>query len=189
MPRILLPDPPLTDGVVTLRPPTESDAEAVYEYCQDPEIGRWTVIPDPYSLEDARTWIASAGNGPAAGDEVGFVIASASDDSPLGSCGLTRIHWEDLRAEIGYVVAASARRKGLGTRALRLLSRWALEELGLERVEAPVHPRNEPSQRLARAAGFTEEGLFRSYRERKGRREDYLIFSLIKSDLDHRQRR
>jgi len=183
MPSIPLPDPPLSDGVVTLRPPTEADAEGVREYCQDPEVGRWTVVPSPYSLADARAWIASAASGPAGGERAEFLMVSAGDGRPLGSCGLPRIDWPDLCAEIGYLVAAPARRRGIGTRAIRLLSRWALDELGLERIEILVHPANEPSRGLARAAGFTEEGLLRSYRDRKGVREDRVVHSLIRGDL------
>jgi RimJ/RimL family protein N-acetyltransferase len=183
MPSIPLPDPPFSDGVVTLRAPNESDLEAVYEYCQDPEIGRWTTIPAPYTREDARTWFASIPRGLENGEQVGFLAVSNADGTLLGSCGVDHIDWGDLRSEIGYVIAARARRQGFGTRALRLLSRWALGGLGLERVEAFVHPENEPSRRLALAAGLTEEGVLRSYRERKGVREDYVVFSLIRADL------
>jgi RimJ/RimL family protein N-acetyltransferase len=182
MPRIPLPNPPLSDGVVTLRPPTAADAGAVVEYCQDPEIGRWTVVPSPYELRDAHTWIASAESGPRTGERAEFLIVS-SEGAAVGSCGLARVHWQDLRGEIGYLIAAPARRTGVGTRAVRLLSHWALEGLGLERLEILVHPDNEPSRRLARAAGFTEEGLLRSYRERKGEREDYVVFSLLRDEL------
>jgi RimJ/RimL family protein N-acetyltransferase len=186
MPAIPLPNPALSDGVVTLRPPVEADAEAVCDYCQDPEIGRWTVVPAPYSREDALSWIASAASGPPAGERAEFLIVSAGDAGPLGSCGLARVFWEEKCGEIGYLVAAPARRQGVGARAVRLLSRWALEELGLERVEILVNPDNLPSRRLALAAGFSEEGLLRSYRERKGTREDRVVFSLIRADLGAR---
>jgi RimJ/RimL family protein N-acetyltransferase len=183
MPRIPLPNPPLSDGVVTLRPPTAADAEAVCEYCQDPEIGRWTVVPSPYELKDAHTWIASAASGPRTGERAEFLIVSSGNGAALGSCGLARVHWQDLRGEIGYLIAAAARRTGVGTRAVRLLARWGLEDLGLERLEILVNPDNQPSRRLALAAGFTEEGVLRSYRERKGEREDYVVFSLLRGEL------
>jgi RimJ/RimL family protein N-acetyltransferase len=183
MPEIPLPDPPLRDGEVALRPPTADDLEAVVEYCQDPEIGRWTAIPSPYSRDDARHWLASIEPDRRAGKALALLTVSARDGRLLGSCGLVHLDWQNLSAEAGYVVAAWARRRGVGTRALLLLSRWTLSQLGMERVEVLVHPDNEPSRRLALAAGFTEEGLLRSYRERKGRREDYVVLSLIRTDL------
>jgi RimJ/RimL family protein N-acetyltransferase len=51
-------------------------------------------------------------------------------------------------------------------RATRLLARWALTDLGLERLEPLANPENEASQRLAERAGFTREGLLRRYRRR-----------------------
>jgi RimJ/RimL family protein N-acetyltransferase len=178
-----LPAPPLDDGVVRLRPPTDADVPAIATACHDPEVGRWTSIPFPYSERDAREFVTRVEPARRAGEELGFVIADAGNGTLLGGCGLHPVDREHGRAEAGYYVAAAARRRGVGTRALRLLSRWALGDLGLERVEVLVHPENEPSQRLAVAAGFTREGVLRSYRERKGVREDYVLFSLVSADL------
>ena len=39
---------------LTLRAPTEDDLPAIVEACQDPELPRWTRIPTPYRIEEAR---------------------------------------------------------------------------------------------------------------------------------------
>ena len=36
------------------------DAHAIAHGCSDPEVARWTKVPSPYTLEDARAWIAAA---------------------------------------------------------------------------------------------------------------------------------
>jgi len=41
VPAATLPDPPLSDGVVVLRPDTSVDVPARVAICQDPEISRW----------------------------------------------------------------------------------------------------------------------------------------------------
>ena len=53
----------------------------------------------------------------------------------------------------------------MATRALRLLSRWALIEHGLARVQLIVEPENVASIRVAENAGFRREALLRSYIE------------------------
>lgn len=184
MPAIPLPDPPLADEVVLLRRWQEGDVPAIVAACQDPEIPRWTALPSPYSERDAREYLARTEADRIIGRELGVAVVDPSSGGLLGSCGLARFDWDDRRAEIGYWVAAEARRRSVGTRATRLLSRWALRSLGLERIELLANPDNEPSQRLALSAGFTREGLLRQYRRRKGRREDYVIFSLLAADLD-----
>lgn len=45
---------------LTLRAPTEHDLPAIVEACQDPELPRWTRIPTPYRIEDARDFLTLA---------------------------------------------------------------------------------------------------------------------------------
>jgi RimJ/RimL family protein N-acetyltransferase len=79
-------------------------------------------------------------------------------------------------------VAAPARRQGVALRAVTLISGWALHELELERLELLVEPDNPASQRVAEAAGYMREGVLRSYRPMKGRRPDFIVYSLLPGD-------
>ena len=183
MPEIPLPSPPLREDSLVLRPWRDTDAEPLVQACQDPEIPRWTAVPSPYGERDAFAYLARAETDRLAGRELGLAIAEEPGGTLLGSCALARFDWHDRKAEIGYWVAAGARRRSVGSRAARLLARWGLEQLALERVELLANPVNEASQRLAERAGFTREGLLRSYRRRKGEREDLIMFSLLRGDL------
>jgi RimJ/RimL family protein N-acetyltransferase len=180
---IPLPDPPLTDGDVLLRSWERRDVAAVTAACQDPEIPRWTVVPYHYTERHARDFINGTAADLASGRELALAIVDAGDQL-VGAVGLANFDWPDLKGEIGYWVAAEARGRSLGTRATRLLSVWAIEQLGLERVELLVNPRNEASQRLAERAGFTREGMLRRYRRRHGVREDLVMYSLLAEDLE-----
>jgi len=183
MPPIPLPDPPLTDGSIALRPWVPGDAPAVTAACQDPEIPRWTVVPHNYTQRHAREFIDGTASDLAAGRELALAIVD-TDDRLLGALGVSNFDWPDLKAEIGYWVAAEARRLGIGARATRLLAVWALTGLGLERIELLANPLNEGSQRLAERAGFTREGTLRRYRRRHGVREDLVMFSLLAEDVE-----
>ena len=50
--------PELTDGHVTLRAHRADDAERIVEQSTDPETLRWTTVPRPYALKDAREFLA-----------------------------------------------------------------------------------------------------------------------------------
>jgi RimJ/RimL family protein N-acetyltransferase len=182
VPSIPLPEPPLADAELRLRPWTLGDVPAVTAACQDPEISRWTVVPQEYTDQDATEFIATREADRAAGRELSLAIVSHRD-ALLGSIAVSNVDWPDHRAEIGYWMAREVRGRGLGTRAVRLLSRWAIAELRLERLELLANPANEASQRLAERAGFTREGLLRRYRTRHGVREDLIMFSLLPEDL------
>jgi RimJ/RimL family protein N-acetyltransferase len=182
MPAIPLPNPPLTDGEIVLRAWQRGDADAVTAACQDAEIPRWTVVPHNYTRRDARDFISGSGADLASGRELALAIVDG-DDRLLGALGISNFDWVDRKAEIGYWIAAEARRQGIGARATRMLAVWALNHLGLERIELLANPENEASQRLAERAGFTREGTLRRYRRRHGDREDLVMFSLLAEDL------
>jgi RimJ/RimL family protein N-acetyltransferase len=179
---IPLPDPPLTDGDILLRPWERGDVPAVTAACRDPEIPRWTVVPRRYTEENAREFIGGLDDDLAAGRQLALA-AVGPGGRLLGAVGISSFVWPDLNCEIGYWTAREARGRGVASAGLRLLSRWALTDLGLERVELFAHPENAASQRVAERAGFTREGLLRRLRYRHGVREDLIIFSLLREDL------
>jgi RimJ/RimL family protein N-acetyltransferase len=140
------------------------------------------VVPLNYRERHAREFIGGTAADLANGRELALAIVDG-DDRLLGALGISNFDWTDLKAEIGYWMAAEARGRGIGTRATRLLAEWALTSLGLERLELLAHPDNEASRRLAERAGFTREGTLRRYRRRHGVREDLVMFSMLVEDL------
>ena len=79
-------------------------------------------------------------------------------------------------------MTAPARGRGVAARATKLLSAWAFDVLHLARIEITVDPRNDASQRVALAAGFTQEGVLRSYQRFKDGRMDAVMFSRLPGD-------
>lgn len=185
MPPIVLPDPPLTDGVITLRAFTQDDIAAVTAACQDAEIARWTaMVPSPYTEDDAREWISSHDEVRGEGLACAFAVVDAATGELLGSAGFHQIEWDDRCLDVGYWTAPWARRRGAATRAVRLLSRWAIDELGMQRISLLTFPGNVASEGVATAAGYTREGVLRAYLEVRGERRDTTVWSLIASDLE-----
>src|SRR6266480_3088193 len=76
------------------------------------------------------------------------------------------------RGSVGYWLLPEARGKGLASRAVKLVSRWALRDLALARLALLTEPSNRQSRRVAKLTGFQEEGVLRSYTEIDGRRVD-----------------
>ena len=176
----------LTDGSLVLRPWRLEDVPLVAEVCRDPEIARWTRVPRPYTEEHARTWIEQTIRDWDSGEgETAFAVTDGGSGEVLGAIGLRVLEEEyGVRGSIGYWVAADARGRGVATDALRLVSRWALRELGLPRVELVTDPGNAASQRVAEKAGFQKEGLLRSYIQMPNGRRDALMFSLLADELE-----
>jgi RimJ/RimL family protein N-acetyltransferase len=165
------------DGVLTLRAWDLADAAAIVECIDgDDELAAWLDrVPQPYSLEDAQFYIGSEG-------EEKFAIADTASGRLLGSIGLRWDH-DDAVAEVGYWIRREARGRGLMTRAVTLIARYAFEQ-GAARVFLRADPANVASCRVAEKAGFTREGVLRSahWNPRLGRRQDWAIYGLLPTD-------
>ncbi|HEU4975547.1 MAG TPA: GNAT family protein, partial [Baekduia sp.] len=100
----------------------------------------------------------------------------------LGLALAPGIDREEGQAELGYVVAAEARGRGVATRALSLLTDWALDERGLQRLTLLISIDNHASKRVAARNGYVLEGVLRSLAFKQGRRADTELWSLLPSD-------
>jgi RimJ/RimL family protein N-acetyltransferase len=168
----------LRNADLLLRPWAEGDVDAIVEGCNDPEIARWIpTIPYPYTREDALSFL----RGEAAPGHEAFAIELAG--RVVGGIGMG-VNTHDYRGRMGYWVAEAARGRGTCTRALGLLSRHALEERGLQRLELITDPDNVASQRVAEKVGFRREGVLRAHlRHPDGRIRDSVMFSLLPGEL------
>jgi RimJ/RimL family protein N-acetyltransferase/nitrite reductase/ring-hydroxylating ferredoxin subunit len=178
------PNPPLSDGVVTLRAFRADDAPVVTVACQDPEIQRWIpIIPVPYTEADARRFILMTLQAWHDGTGYEFAIADAATDRFIGSIGLHLGPNPRLHA-VGYLVAPEARRRGVASRALRLVTRWGFEHIDIERLALWTLPGNVASQAVAEKAGFRFEGLARNWTlDRDAQATDAVMYSMTPEDL------
>ena len=152
-----------TDGVVALRHLRDSDVPGVQRACDDAESARWLPLPVPYTEQDALGW--ALGLVPlewSQGKVASAAVVDAATDELLGAVAVTP--GRDRTGEVGYWTARWARGRGVAVRATRLHTAWAVEALGLARVELLTDVRNTASQRVAQKAGFVHEGVARAVR-------------------------
>jgi RimJ/RimL family protein N-acetyltransferase len=180
--RIPLDGLPLTDGVVVVRKLGLQDASAIAQACRDPEITRWTFMPEGLTVPQAKDWIERAEDTYQRARAIRFAIVDVADSRFVGQIGIGHLDWEQQVGEIFYWLAADARGRGLAVRATKLVTAWAFEVMRLARIEITVDPGNEPSQHVATAAGFTREGVLRSYQRFKDGRMDAVMFSRLPTD-------
>jgi RimJ/RimL family protein N-acetyltransferase len=174
-----MPAPTLTDGVVTLRAHRPEDAQGALEQSRDPSSQRWTTVPVPYSIDDARAFVA--GHMPTAfetGAEWGFAIevdgryAGTVSLRPQGSG----------RAEIAYGSHPAIRGTGAVERALRLLLAWGFDEQGLQTVIWWAHVGNWASRKVAWRLGFSCDGAVRRWEPQRGELRDAWVGTLLRGD-------
>jgi len=117
-------------------------------------------------------------------DAYPFHVFRADDTNRfVGACNLTSVKRGSLQsAHIGYWIGQAYGRNGYARAAVRVVSRFAFEDLGLHRITAAVQVENVASIKLLESAGFVQEGLARSYLKVDGAWQDHLIYAKLATD-------
>jgi RimJ/RimL family protein N-acetyltransferase len=178
------PDPPLADGVIALRCWRASDVARGMMAFADPLTHRFSWPHErPYTEADARAYFDGQELGRRRGEQLELAVIAADDEEVvLGCVALYDVDLAARRASVGYWLAAPARGRGVATRAVGLLTRWAFTELGVERLEITCGPDNLASQRVAERCGFAREALLRSHMPFKGGLRDTVVFGLTANE-------
>jgi|SRR5688572_12061248 len=115
-----------------------------------------------------------------------FHLIEKKSEEVMGWCGYHTWFVKHLRAEIGYVLNQDKYKgKGYMKEALLPVLNYGFESMSLHRIEALISPNNEPSLKLIRRFGFTQEGYLREHYMNDNKLDDSLIFSLLKYEFDY----
>ena len=166
---------------VALEPLGREHLPGVEALLGDPEVLRFTRVPEPPPPDFAETWLRRYDEGRRDGTRAAFAVVDG-DGEFLGLALVPRIEREARTVELGYIVAPSARGRGVATVALGLLTEWALEELRVLRIELLIGHANEGSKRVAERNGYHREGLLRSFHVKQDVRDDVEIWSRLSTD-------
>jgi RimJ/RimL family protein N-acetyltransferase len=172
--------PTLTGPRVRLRPWHPDDVPAVFAAAQDPEIQRWTQVPVPYLREHAEGFVTGIAASTWADGGALFAVEPRDGGPLIASIGL--FPPQDGYGEAGYWTVAAQRGQGYTAEALRVLTAWAFEQVGLHRVELHIDPGNAGSLAVARSAGFRIEGTVRQRFLHRGKPSDVVLHARIATD-------
>ena len=150
------PDAPIETERLLLRPFRESDAEAFFECCQNPNIGNNAGWKPHGSLEESQeilrsVFISQSGI---------WAITLKEDGRLIGSVGII----PDPKREnpqarmLGYWLDESHWGKGYMTEAVQSVLDYGFNTLQLSLITANCYPHNERSQQVLKRHGFIYEG-------------------------------
>jgi putative acetyltransferase len=164
---------------VVVRPAQPSDAAALVALAEavgaEPE--GWLISDSRWrSVGSERRYLRAVRRHP---DAAVFVAEAAGE--VVGRLSVARDPHPASRhvADLGLMVAASARRQGVGWALLDRAVEWA-GAAGVRKLELHVFPHNEPAFRLFERFGFAREGLRRGH-YRRGR--EYVDAILMAYDV------
>jgi RimJ/RimL family protein N-acetyltransferase len=171
----------LHDGFY-LSPIQDGDQSACVKHFADKEtVDRLLKIPYPYTKEDAEKWVRHCLDSAQTKPHITTFALRRADGFLIGGAGIALNTGSNAhRGEIGYWVSKNYRGRGLATAAVKALSQYAFETLGLRRIEATAFPHTAASHRVLERAGFTREGDLQGYHVKKGVLIDASMYGLVK---------
>jgi RimJ/RimL family protein N-acetyltransferase len=167
---------------LVLRPLAAADAGALFEVFSDPEVMRYWSSAPWTELEQADEYIANAAQGIEDETMLRLGIEIAATGQLIGQAALYSFNQQNRRCDVGYALGRAHWGRGYLGEALEALLSHGFSALDLNRVEADIDPRNEPSARALLRLGFRQEGLMRERWIVNGEICDTAFYGLLRSD-------
>lgn len=168
-----------------LRPWQETDAQALFKYAKDPDIGPiagWSPHTSvENSLEIIRTVFAA--------QEIYAVVLKETDE-PVGSVGImfaNSLHSAEMKnseAEIGYWIGKPYWGQGLIPEAVKALLSRSFNELGLDAVWCGYYDGNLKSKRVCEKSGFKYHHTNNDVVSPLGDKRTEHFYKMTKEDFD-----
>ena len=174
--RLIAPDPQLAAGLHS-------------RWMRDSEFVR-LLDADParlFSVDKNKEWYEKNLVEEQKNDELFLLIRTLEEDRTIGLIGLDGIRWTHGDAWIG--IGLGEREywgKGYGTDAMRILLRYAFEELNLHRLSLSVFEYNPRAIRSYEKVGFIVEGSARQFLNRDGQRYDMIFMGILREEWERR---
>jgi RimJ/RimL family protein N-acetyltransferase len=166
-----------------LRKLTDADCSASYlAWLNDPEIARFLETRHtPQTLDMIRQFVASVN---ARDNEHLFGIFLRDRDRHIGNIKVGPVHAHHRMGDVSlWIGDKAAWGKGYATEAIKAVSRYAFEALGVLKLSASMYELNQGSYRAFIKAGYRDEGRRRSHYAFEGGRSDVLVTGLTPEDL------
>jgi RimJ/RimL family protein N-acetyltransferase len=175
--------PTLHGASVTLAPLEPEHLEHYCHWFADPEVTRFLKLQAPPTLAEEQAWFQRT-----AASDSDVVWGLFADGQHIGSTAIHRINWRNRRALTGIVIGDRTWwGRGVATQAHALRTRYAFDELNLEKLVTTVIEGNTASRRALERVGYCSIGVHRRHEFRGGQWWDTRIFELLSEEWRERQ--
>lgn len=99
-----------------------------------------------------------------------------------GLIGFKETDWINQKTELGYWLSEKMQGKGIATKCVEKLTRYAFQKLRLNRIQIKTAVGNSKSSAIPKRLGFCFEGIERAGEKHNQKFIDLEIYSLLKKD-------
>ncbi|MFC0189583.1 GNAT family N-acetyltransferase [Fictibacillus aquaticus] len=134
--------------------------------------------------QDSREFIRAGRKNYA--ENVSMTAAIIYKGKIAGVAGFHQISWSNRNASIGYWLGEGFQGKGLMTKAVEALVKYAFEGMEMNRVEIRAAVENKKSRAIPERLGFTEEGLIRQSEFLYDHYVDHIVYGMLADEWQKR---
>jgi [ribosomal protein S5]-alanine N-acetyltransferase len=160
----------------SLRPWTLDDIPSLIKHANNMNIARYMMdrFPHPYTKEKGLAFVEFANN-----DFPVHMFAIEINGEAIGGIGIhPQTDIMRRNAEIGYWVAEQFWGRGIATRAVEKMVKFAFTNYDIDRIFARTFGNNPASGRVLEKCGFVQEAYFKNTLYKFGETLDEIIYAI-----------
>jgi len=176
----------LSDDLIYLRKLDKSDLDRTWEWINKPDVFWKIGVNVPVSKSAQQQWFEQVD---CRADKIIFAICFRAEDWHVGNISLDMIDFRHRNARLSIFIGDSAQRgKGIGSRAISLLARYAFDFLNLHRIWCKTSAQDSELLRFYQRMGFRVEGRLRHHEFIDGQYVDKTILGILREEFKHAHR-
>lgn len=164
---------------IYLRQMNYDDTELIVKWRNSDAVRKNFIYQAAFTKEGHENWIK---NMVETGKVVQFIICECGNDTPVGSVYIRDIDRQHHKAEYGIFIGVdTARGKGIGTAAAKLMLKYCFEEEGLHKVFLRAFAENKQAIGSYEKAGFVQEAYLKDDVCIDGMYRDIVLMAIFNS--------
>jgi ribosomal-protein-alanine N-acetyltransferase len=173
--------PVLAGSKVTLRDLELTDAPSLFAMLTTEEVSRF-ISPPPTTVEGFERFITWARAEQAAGRYACFAVVPNGMTTAIGLFQVRQMEPGFVTAEWGFAIGSNFWGTGMFMDAAHMVVNFAIETLGVQRLEARAAVANGRGNGALRKLGAVQEGVLRRSFYRNGRHLDQMLWSILSEE-------
>ena len=173
--------PVLQGSKVTLRELELTDAPSLFAMLTTEEVSRF-ISPPPTSVEGFERFITWARAERAAGRYACFAVVPHGMTTAIGLFQVRQLEPGFVTAEWGFALGSNFWGTGMFMDGAHMVVNFAIETLGVQRLEARAAVANGRGNGALRKLGAVQEGVLRRSFFRNGRHLDQMLWSILSEE-------
>lgn len=167
------------DNTIALRALEPTDLDTLYRWENDTAL--WVVSDTvaPYSRESLWHYLKEYTGDIYAQRQLRLMITMAGEGTPVGTVDFLNFDPLNNRAELGLFIDQDYRGRGFGLRALRLLTAYAREHIGLRQLYVFIAVDNEACLKLFEDFGYIKVGILQAWVKRGAVYRDAVLMQMV----------